>query len=165
MRFERRLYSPRTGRWPDRRPGIDARRARTTTLALCNGTPGIGLARLAALTLVEAPEVRDDLEAALRTCEEAPLRDIDHLCCGNFGRLEVQLVASVRLSRPALRRAALEKAARLVERASRRGGFSLLDGDARGVSNPALFLGTSGIGYGLLRLAAPERVPSILSWD
>lgn len=32
-----------------------------------------------------------------------------------------------------------------------------------GVETPGLMVGTAGIGYGLLRLASPEKVPSVLS--
>ena len=31
-----------------------------------------------------------------------------------------------------------------------------------GVETPGLMTGLAGIGYGLLRLAAPERVPNVL---
>lgn len=34
-----------------------------------------------------------------------------------------------------------------------------------GVESPGLMTGLAGIGYGLLRLAAPERVPSVLTLD
>ena len=35
-------------------------------------------------------------------------------------------------------------------------------GNPLGVDCPGLMTGLAGIGYGLLRLAAPERVPSVL---
>ena len=31
--------------------------------------------------------------------------------------------------------------------------------------DPALYRGTAGIGYGLLRLCHPELLPSFLSWE
>jgi lantibiotic modifying enzyme len=35
----------------------------------------------------------------------------------------------------------------------------------RDVYQPALFTGTSGIGYALLRLAYPAELPSIMLWE
>jgi lantibiotic modifying enzyme len=32
----------------------------------------------------------------------------------------------------------------------------------RGAEPPGLMIGLAGVGYGLLRLAAPERVPAVL---
>ena len=40
-----------------------------------------------------------------------------------------------------------------------------LCGTRGGVEAPGLMNGLAGIGYGLLRLAAPERVPSVLALE
>ena len=44
-------------------------------------------------------------------------------------------------------------------------GDSLLANLPRSASNPGLFQGYAGIGYELLRLAAPESIPSVLLWE
>jgi lantibiotic modifying enzyme len=41
-------------------------------------------------------------------------------------------------------------------------GAGWLCGNPLRVESPGLMTGLAGIGYGLLRLAAPERVPSVL---
>ena len=51
----------------------------------------------------------------------------------------------------------------MVARAERQGRFSLFDELPDGVYNPGLFRGTAGIGYGLLRVAFPDLLPSVLS--
>jgi lantibiotic modifying enzyme len=38
-------------------------------------------------------------------------------------------------------------------------------GIPRGVETPGLMVGIAGIGYALLRLAAPEQIPSLLLLD
>jgi len=44
-------------------------------------------------------------------------------------------------------------------------GFALYARDDASVPSPSLFQGTAGIGYQLLRLAFPERVPSLLLFE
>ena len=51
-------------------------------------------------------------------------------------------------------------AARTVARSNRRGGFSIAFDN--GFFNPSLFQGTAGVGYQLLRLADPAKIPSVL---
>jgi lantibiotic modifying enzyme len=106
--------------------------------------------------------VRDDIERGLATTEQSPTREVDHLCCGNLGRIDVLLEASRRLRRPVLAEAALRQADRLVRAAKAAGSFQLFANLPREVFNPSLFQGTAGIGYELLRLASPETLPSVL---
>jgi lantibiotic modifying enzyme len=40
-----------------------------------------------------------------------------------------------------------------------------ISGVPHGVETPGLLLGLAGTGYGLLRMAAPDRVPSVLTLD
>jgi lantibiotic modifying enzyme len=87
---------------------------------------------------------------------------VDHLCCRNLGRVDVLLEAARRLRRRALGEAAPRRAAGLVRIADTAGSFQLFANLPRGVYNPGLFQGMAGIGYELLRLAAPEALPSIL---
>ncbi|MEX0599941.1 MAG: lanthionine synthetase LanC family protein [Rhodothermales bacterium] len=49
--------------------------------------------------------------------------------------------------------------------AARRGGFALLPGVPTRVHHPGFFQGLGGIGYQYLRLDAPDRFPSILTWN
>jgi adenylate kinase len=51
-----------------------------------------------------------------------------------------------------------------LDRADASGGFILNTVLPNGVHSPGFFQGTAGIGYELLRLSAPERLPSVLTW-
>jgi lantibiotic modifying enzyme len=53
----------------------------------------------------------------------------------------------------------------LVRRASQLGDFHLVGDLPRQANNPGLYKGRAGIGYELLRLAFPKRLPSILLWE
>jgi type 2 lantibiotic biosynthesis protein LanM len=131
----------------------------------CHGAPGIGLARIGGLSLLDTAEIRRDIESALKTTLDTGLPPIDHLCCGNFGRIETLLVASERLARPDLGAIAYQQAGRRVALARRRGNFALTGGVNNAIDVPGFFQGMAGIGYQLLRLGTPHRIPSVLLWE
>lgn len=132
----------------------------------CNGIPGIALGRLFWLTMMNRDDVEEDVDVALATTRDWPVDGIDHVCCGSFGRAEILLVAAERLGRPRLRDAARAIAATLVARAGRAASYRLF-GESFGspLFKASFFQGVSGIGYELLRLAHPEALPSVLSWE
>jgi type 2 lantibiotic biosynthesis protein LanM len=127
--------------------------------------PGIGLARLGSLAIVDTPEIRQDIEQALKTTQQYGLWGIDSLLWGNVGRLETVFTASQHLQRPELATVAQQTALKLVNQASDRDGFALFaNRSANHAVIPGLFYGLAGIGYQLLRFAHPE-LPSILLWE
>jgi type 2 lantibiotic biosynthesis protein LanM len=166
IHFEQHLFSPEAGNWPDlREVSRSPDGSPVFVTSWCHGATGIGLARLGGLPILDTPQVRNDLRVALQTTQAYGLEALDNLCCGNFGRLELLVAASQRLGQPQLLEMARQWASVLVHRASQRGGFRLLAQLPRQAYNPGLFQGIAGIGYELLRVAFPERVPSILLWE
>jgi type 2 lantibiotic biosynthesis protein LanM len=161
MNYERSLFSVEAGNWPDLRKPTEMPAFAT---GWCHGASGIGLARLGAWEMLNTPLICQDIEAALYLTQQAGLADVDHLCCGNFGRLELLLVASRCLSRPELEDMARQQAAWLVNRANQTGSFQLFPSQAQVIYQPGFFQGTAGIGYQLLRLAQPDLLPSALLW-
>ena len=81
-----------------------------------------------------------------------------------MGRLETLMIAAIDLARNDLGIVAHNTAATVVGRA-RHAGVYRLPGLAADALCPGLFSGLSGIGYQLLRLAHPARVPSVLLWQ
>ncbi|HWA89086.1 MAG TPA: type 2 lanthipeptide synthetase LanM family protein [Rhizomicrobium sp.] len=155
--FEQSCYCDVARNWPDFRLTDPA-----FAMSWCHGAPGIGLARLGGL-----PVCGNDagIENALAAAQAAALHEVDHLCCGNLGVAETLLVGGLRLHRPSLIEAARRRAARVLARADDEGGYRLFANVAGDLYHPGLFQGVAGVGYGLLRLAAPERVPSLLLWE
>ncbi|MBN1139474.1 MAG: type 2 lantipeptide synthetase LanM [Anaerolineae bacterium] len=163
--FERQLFSAAAGNWQafDSTP---ASRQPVFWTNYCHGAPGIGLARLGGLARsADTPDIREEIAVAVQTTAAMSLDGLDFLCCGNFGRLELLLTAGPRLEQPELIALARRQAARLVARQARCGGFRLFEDLPPRVVNPGLFRGIAGIGYELLRLAAPERWPNLLLWE
>lgn len=171
LSYERKVFDEGACNWPDYRGNaVPASGDFGCSTMWCHGAPGIGLARLAGMSLEEDPEWLSDfeaeVEAALKATARFGLRGPDYLCCGNLGRAELLLKAGLQLKRPALVRRALSVAVALVERAEREGGFRLVEGQpAAGSFKPGLFRGVAGVGYELLRVASPRQVPSVLLWE
>jgi len=155
--FETSAYSKEHGKWASFRGSGPP----TYLTAWCHGAAGIGLARLGGLPFLDTSEIRQDIENALAAVLSDPLRGPDHICCGTLGRLELLITAAQKLDQPELLEEARRRAAWVVGRAREVGGYTL----QTSMSTPSLFQGTSGIGYQLLRLADPGRVPSVLLWD
>ncbi|HEV2343860.1 MAG TPA: type 2 lanthipeptide synthetase LanM [Actinocrinis sp.] len=160
--YENARFDPKRGNWPDLRDrpeGSDS--AARYADGWCHGAPGIGLSRLAR---ADDREARADVEIAVRSAMAAGGGGLDSLCCGAFGRTELLLAAGLRLGRPELVEHAKARAASVLGRRSRAGAFRLLPGHPVEADSPGLFNGVSGIGYQLLRLCDPQRVPSVLLW-
>lgn len=158
--YERSVFSPQAGNWPDFRSEEPM-----FTITWCHGAPGIGLSRLGSLVALDSSEIRQEIEIALNITQQVGLQGIDHLCCGNLGRLELLLVAAEKLSRPELLEVAQKQASLVVAQAQRQGAFHLIPNLTSRFFNPGLFQGTAGIGYELLRLAHPDQLPSVLLWE
>jgi lantibiotic modifying enzyme len=134
--------------------------------AWCHGAPGMALARSLAATSLQDASLLADVTAALKTTAAVPVRLDDHLCCGSMGRCDVLLTAGETLRAPAAVEAAWRIALAVVGRAAAEGRYRLT---SRGYEfrafDAGFFRGLSGIGYQLLRLAAPSRLPSILAFE
>ena len=158
--YERSTFSPAAQNWPD------LRSEKSTFLnSWCHGAAGIALARLGGLSILDTNEIRQDIETALQTMQKLGMYEIDHLCCGNFGRIETFLVGAQQLGRSEFSEIAQKQAAWAVHRAESNGAFQLFPNLFKGAYNSGFFQGSAGIGYALLRLAYPEKLPSVLLWQ
>ncbi|MFL6334568.1 MAG: type 2 lanthipeptide synthetase LanM family protein [Pyrinomonadaceae bacterium] len=165
IEYERSLFSPEHGNWLDQRDTGNFWRRKgqaepRSITAWCYGAPGVGLALLSTLAELDDEETRAEIEAAVRHTAAHGFGQNHSLCHGDLGNIEL-LSEYARVSGD--RRCASEVvrlAGVILESIGRRGW---LCGLPSGVESPGLMTGLAGIGYGLLRLAAPERVPSVLT--
>jgi type 2 lantibiotic biosynthesis protein LanM len=160
--YERSVFNASVANWPDLRSGVRQLNGSGFVVNWCHGSAGIGLARSGSLKILDTEEIHQDLEVALQTTQKHGLSGMDHLCCGSFGRFELLLVAAKTLRREELLKTARQQASALVARAEQAGGYQLFGNLPSSVFSPSFFQGTTGIGYGLLRLAYPEKLPSVL---
>jgi type 2 lantibiotic biosynthesis protein LanM len=160
--YERSLFSPEAGNWPDVREhttrAVNDGQDHFLT-AWCHGAPGIGLGRLRSLQCVDDAVVREEIHTALKTTLARGFGRNHSLCHGDLGNLEILLQASEAFDDPQWSAQAHRLAAMILESIQRDGW---LCGNLLQVESPGLMTGLAGIGYGLLRLAEPKRVPSVL---
>jgi type 2 lantibiotic biosynthesis protein LanM len=161
IEFERTLFSPREQNWLDRRDGRSRQHGGESFMtAWCHGAPGIGLSRLAALGHGDDRTVRKEIAAAVSATLRHGFGRNHSLCHGDLGNLELLLEASRRLNDAPLS-GQVSAVASGVLNSIRRNGW--LCGIPLPIETPGLMNGLAGIGYGLLRLAAPEHIPSVLT--
>jgi type 2 lantibiotic biosynthesis protein LanM len=163
LAYERSLFSPESGNWPDLRDAESLSRSTGDShppfmTAWCHGAPGIGLARLHSLRYLDDEETRAEVEAALRTTVAQGFGGNHSLCHGDLGNLELLLQAGETLS-PHWRIQVGHVASQILGGMEREGW---LCGIPFRTESPGMMTGLAGIGYGLLRLADPECVPSVL---
>jgi lantibiotic modifying enzyme len=164
MRFERTTVDGDRMNWPDFRI-IDGRSVGENPpvmWAWCHGAPGIGLVRRVALGIHLADEVYDDLKLALESTARFGLGSNDSLCHGDLGNLDLLIGARALGYTGPWEQSLDAHAARLVARLRAGRWFCGIPG---GLETPGLMMGLAGIGYGLLRLADPDRVPSVLALE
>ncbi|HYH81027.1 MAG TPA: type 2 lanthipeptide synthetase LanM family protein [Longimicrobium sp.] len=158
--FEAALQRPGAGDWLDHAGQRATPPLFEPICAWCHGAAGIGLARAAAVDALGLAAVGAELERALAAAERAKPSGPSTLCCGAMGRADLFLCAAGALGRPELAERARALGGETAERAARRGTYGAGTLDCAFI--PGLFQGMAGIGYQLLRLHFPERIPSVL---
>ncbi len=165
IEYERSVFNKSLKRWPDFRLSEQANQL-DIMYAWCNGSPGIGLARLGSLPLIETKETYADIEIALDMTQKYELFNgmsgIDYLCCGSLGRTELFVLASQKLDNQDWLTFARKNAALVVARARENKNYGLLPHLPDSVLSPSFFKGSAGLGYQFLRLANPKSLPSVL---
>jgi type 2 lantibiotic biosynthesis protein LanM len=153
--YERNFFIPELRTWRDLRRN-DQNKFMT---AWCHGAPGIGIARLRSLPHLDDAEIRAEINIALQATLSHGFGFNHSLCHGDLGNLELLLQASLTLDDPQWK-TQVDRLATIVLESIDQHGW--LCGVPLGVETPGLMVGLAGIGYELLRLAEPERVPSVL---
>jgi lantibiotic modifying enzyme len=167
LAYERSQFCPSEGIWRDlrdrgmsRRPAREGRSAVMT--AWCHGAAGIGLGRLRALHHSSDEALRAEIHTALRATMANGFGMNHCLCHGDLGNLELLMQAGDALDDPHCR-AEVDRVGAMILESIERDGWRC--GVPLGIESPGLMTGLAGIGYGLLRLAEPALVPSVLTLE
>lgn len=163
--YENSFFHPSANNWQEITPMSDLSAPPVFWSTWCHGAPGIALGRLGGLSIEQTEQIFTDIEVALQTTHKTGLQSIDQICCGNFGRSEVFLVAAQKLAHPQWYEYALELATMSVQHATKTGNYRFFGNLPDSIFHPCFFQGAAGIGYQLLRLAYPEVLPSVLLWQ
>lgn len=156
--YERGLYVPDHGNWRDLRrhaledPGFTA---------WCHGATGVGMGRALSWTHLSDEKTRQEITTAVRTTLRTGFGMNHSLCHGDVGNLDLLTLAADALDEPCWHDEARARMGAIVNSMDEHGWIS---GLPHGIEAPGLMHGLAGTGYGLLRMAAPERVPSVLTF-
>jgi lantibiotic modifying enzyme len=118
-----------------------------------------GLARLCALQHLNDPKLYEELQLVVKSVLTTGSGRTHALYHGELGNLDFLQLASQQLSNEPCRMATERIGAIVIEEIERDGWKC---GGPKDVEIPSLMLGLAGIGYGMLRLAEPDYVPSVL---
>ncbi len=130
-----------------------------TSVKWCHGAPGIGLSRL---SMLDEPYAHEEIRVAIETTLAEGFGLGQCLCHGDLGNLDLILQASERLNDRHLKQQAYAASSSILKHMQVHGWYC---GVPMGIEVPGLMTGIAGIGYGLLRLANPQRIPSVLTLD
>jgi type 2 lantibiotic biosynthesis protein LanM len=155
--YERSLFSPEQRNWPDLRS-----EETRFSIAWCHGAPGIGLARLHSLCGEDDSSILAEIEAATKTTLALGFGFNHSLCHGDLGNVDFLLETGRKLNDRRLLAQAHRIAGGIVGQIGR---HRWACGNPLRVESPGLMTGLAGIGYEMLRLAEPARVPSVLSLE
>ncbi|QFK72955.1 type 2 lantipeptide synthetase LanM [Pradoshia sp. D12] len=129
----------------------------------CHGTEGIGISRLLISQFINDERTNTEIEKALDITLNSPYKSDDCLCHGNMGTTELFLHASQIKNDKSYETIAKSLALKVIQESKERGSYK--DRSIPGFRSVGMFTGIAGIGYQLLRIANPESVPSVLSFN
>lgn len=162
LSYERALFCAERGNWPDLRQQKGESTAMMT--AWCHGAAGIGMARLQMFRQAQSRQEKESLRGEVEVAVETTLRegfgDNHSLCHGDMGNLELLMEAAEVFGNRKWKQQAEELLGQVL-RDIAHGGFRCAV--PLMVETPGLMTGLAGIGYGMLRVAEPRRVPSVLT--
>lgn len=130
----------------------------------CHGAPGIGISRIGVYSSMGMEECERDINIALKTTIMEGFGGCDALCHGNFGNIELLLENSLLKKDIETYGLTLSVASELVKNKQDIEDF-IYGIPQKNVISYGLMTGISGIVYQLLRLAEPDKVPSILNLE
>ncbi len=157
--YEHATFSTEYGNWPDLRNPNEINYVSNSSW--CNGAPGIAIGRAAGLAVLDSDLVRSDIQRAVDFTLSQPIRGVDHLCCGNLGRLFI-LQSLARTIKDSELQAQLRNRLQLVIKRKYSRGHYTVSSKFPLTYCLGMFQGLAGIGYSLLYLADPT-LPDILA--
>ena len=166
--FEDASYDAGHHNWPDLRNPEQA----FWPCQWCHGAPGIGLARVATARRIGAnaaltarlggERIAADIDHAVAGTEQSWPNQLDTMCCGALGGIELLCEAATVVGNEKLRALASRRLAAILDEAAATGDYRWNSGKRQ--FNLGLFRGLAGVGYSLLR-QADASLPNVLIWE
>jgi lantibiotic modifying enzyme len=163
LAYESSVFNVTCGNWLDLNEPLDSQ-SPNHKVQWCHGAPGIGLARVKMLPILNTPMIKNDIDAAISTTRQYGYTSLDHLCCGNLGRAKILLSIGQNLGQSHLVDLAKRQATTVINEARQHSNeFTLGWNVIQPTKNPGFMQGLSGIGYCLLEMAGGKSLPEVLT--
>jgi type 2 lantibiotic biosynthesis protein LanM len=162
LAYERSRFNPELSNWPTLSEDANGKVNPQFLTAWCHGAPGVGMSKIELLQRRNDPRLEEELRIAIETTLVYGFGMNHSLCHGDLGNLDFLLEANKVLNDSALENR-IETMAAKVLLASRESGWK--SGVPFDIESLGFMTGLAGIGYGLLRLAHPTTLPSVLRLD
>lgn len=161
LAYEREQFNKTYANWPDFRKNSEKERTSDPGFmtAWCHGAAGIGLARLELMQQWPEQQLHEEVAIALQTTARTGFSDEWSLCHGSLGNLELFFTASQYLNDPTLTLHYHRLATAVLDQLE---NHPIHFGPLPQEALPGLMCGCAGIIYQLLRIAYPDKVPSVL---
>ncbi|SRR5579883_164097 len=151
LAYERSYFNPEKNNWPDFRNGNN-----NHSYAWCHGAPGIGLARLYMLDDNVDSTIDNEINLAVQSTIEQSFGTYHNLCHGELGNIEFLLQCC---QKKILSDSQFNG---LVSRLILNIQVSGINLEVSGtLPLPGLMTGIAGVAYEFMRIANPDKVPSI----
>lgn len=154
IHFDRSLYNSNSKNWNDLRD------ATLESTSWCHGAPGIGISRILYSEFITDSQLDNEIEIALSTTLKKGFGRSHSLCHGDLGNSELFCLLAIKSNNDKYLEIARQVGMHVINEKNKHGKF--MTGVPNNIEVPGLFLGLSGIGLQLLRLADPTNIPSIL---
>ncbi len=165
--YERGRFNSTAQNWPDLRTSGDYDKPRAVDdsghrVAWCHGAGGIALSRMLALPIMDDDALEMEATTALDIIVQRGFGQTHCLCHGDLGNLDILVLAAQQEQWKQYNMLISDRLGQIVDSIERSGWQC---GGPNKVTVPGMMLGVAGIGYQLLRMAEPERVPSVLALE
>ncbi|MFG6113694.1 type 2 lanthipeptide synthetase LanM family protein [Halobacillus sp. MO56] len=153
LAFDRSLFDKTKSNWLDHRFDKQG----LCKHYWCHGSLGIGMSRLIMPGYDQDGEMKKEIQIATQNVLNHYPSHNHSLCHGDMGAVDFLLTTGISFNNEELIRAAHALTDNLLKSSD---GY--LSGAIQQLETPSLFLGSAGIGYQLLRIYQPDKVPSLL---
>ena len=169
LAYEESVFSPIEENWPDKRnatSGPDSNQKLLFLCQWCHGSGGIGLSRIAMKHYgnQNRPNIDIDISRAVHSIQKNWPHDLDHLCCGNTGNIELLHESGLKLGNSKDLYESRKMLSQVITQAREGNGYQFAHASPVEY-NVSLFTGISGIGYSILRQLSPYKIPNLLIWE
>lgn len=161
IQYDRSLFNSHNKNWKDLRAQKEGNMEYEA--AWCHGSSGIGLSRILSMPYYRDDMILNEIETAVNTTLRIGMGRSHSLCHGDLGNAELLYTAGLVLDKKEWVKKAQLIGMDVIKEKQIEGKYKT--GIKNNVSLPGLFLGLSGIGYQLLRLADSRQVPSVLALE